>query len=515
MHKTWLIAVVSLWAIHAQAQQQSQPLFPVLACPAIGEEYDQMLSKLDAIKTAVKADANCKDVNLQVKDLESLVTTDREAVMKIVDGAGDQPLTDDQSKTVRDYAENVTKKVAALNDLFTRSNYCFRGDQPQDQISTLAGFVGEASQMVGSLSGPWGAPIALAGNVVAGFLTGLDAIYKSRAGIDFSNRDHWKSYVNSLCTYTSYRDQISHLLDPKARLAQLQTLKTRLDTQIGVMSRDCDECRTMMVNYEANRASGPDALNKMFHSDVTSANSHHAKPYGSYMLQSLGLRDWVVSEVAREQHEANSYWADATGRHLLFQAKEDLEQFLITRSGPSFLQFGITQARNDYQDFLSFIDQEGRPLYASVNTANPEAFSHSGGGFFGLSAPLDLFRALVLQPIDWSKLQPGDATEDLQFQWEHFQEQGIDRFRNAQASTQVVQTFCSFFKHAGFYSSGVRGECTLPYFTSLVDIQNKFATELDGAGVSGAAAPLRDLDGGYMDRLEQLTHEIESRGLTE
>src|SRR4051812_44620193 len=106
----------------AQSSNDVYRLFRVLECPAVGDEYEKMVSRLDSIKASIREGANCANVSLQVKSLEDLVATDRSAVMAIVDGSKDQALTDDQAKQVRDYAENVTKKVAALSDLFLHNN---------------------------------------------------------------------------------------------------------------------------------------------------------------------------------------------------------------------------------------------------------------------------------------------------------------------------------------------------------------------------------------------------------
>lgn len=439
----WALAFLSLNAA-AQPAQNLYRLFPVLECPRIGDEYEQMISKLEAVKTSIKQDANCKNVEMNVKNLEDLVTKDRDEVLEIAGRAENQSLGADDAEKVRAYAENITKKVTALNDLFMRSNHCFREDDAGKQLSTLSGFVSEAAQMVGSLSGPWGAPIALAGNVVAGFLTGMDQVLKSRAGYDFSKRDQWTSYVQNLCTYHGYREQIEHLLNPAARIAQLKVLKTKLDTQIDYFSNNCVECPDMM------------------------------------RLQSLGLRDWVVRELARVDKESRTYWADVSGRHILYRTKEELEDFLIAREAPRFLAYQVQRAVSDYYAFEGFAGLEGRAVYAQLEKMSPDILTRKVK-YINWSETLDVFRSLMVSKLNFSAFPAGEQGDEGKYLWMHFRDQSLNHLRTAQTSAQVVQTFCSFFRNSGRYSPGIRGQCTSATFKRLLENQKQIEKELSEA----------------------------------
>jgi hypothetical protein len=135
----------------------------------------------------------------------------------------------------------------------------------------------------------------------------------------------------------------------------------------------------------------------------------------------------------------------------------------------------------------------------------------------GWSDPLSVFRALVIKPIAWNRLASGPQTEDLQFSWAHYRDQGLNSFHNAETSTQLVQTFCSFFKHAGFYSPAIRAQCASGYFSRLVSVQEDFAKELKAANLD-AGAPVNsyiaiDDDNYSLNRLEALTKKIEQQGI--
>ena len=231
-----LITSLLLHSLIAQADSPSDDptqLYQVAQCPAIGEDYERMVAKLDTIKAAIKDTGNCKHVTLAVDTLQKLLDEDRQKAIDIVDKSSEAGLSKEDSEFIKKYAEGLTKKVASLSDLFLHSNQCFAEDAP-DPLSSLSGIVGEASSLIGSVAGPWGAPIALAGNIIAGFLSGLNEVMNSRAGYDFSKRDQWMSYVQNLCTYHTYREQVESLLDPVGRLSQLRTLQAKLEAQIEV-----------------------------------------------------------------------------------------------------------------------------------------------------------------------------------------------------------------------------------------------------------------------------------------
>jgi hypothetical protein len=510
MNKLFVWALVFLSA-SAGAQERQ----PVLSCPRVGSEYEEMVAKLAAIETSIRKDANCAAVLRNVRSLEDLVGKDRDQVLAIVEAANGESLNAEQSKTVRDYAENLTKKVASLNDLFTRSNQCFEGDGADRQLSLLAGFVGEASNLLATVSGPWGTPIAIAGNVVAGFMTGLDQVLKSRVGYDFSKRDQWKGYVQNLCTYHSYRSQIEHLLDPGAKITQMRTLKVKLDNQLGSMRKDCPQCEELILSYEKAKETGDSiAIAQVLQPQMAIVNSVSPKPYGNYIVQTLGLREWVLTEIERIQRESRGYWADASGRYVLYQAKNSIEQFLIQREAPRFMRFSLGQARGRATEFADFILDEGRPVYVAIDRLDKRLLN---GRLTSLNwaPPMDMFKALVLQPIEWNLVQENPGAEDVQFSWLHFRDQGLDRLRNAQTSTQLTQTFCTFFKVSGLYAAELRAVCKSPNLADLVNTQAALADEMAKANVGPVlTAPFAaEAEEFSNSRLDALIKEIDSRQL--
>ncbi len=488
--RNFILSFALVLSIPSFAQSNNQPgdqpvdsAYPTVNCPAVGQEYEKMVSKLDAIKTSIKDTANCKEVTMEVDSLQKLLDEDRTKVFEIVDSAKETGLTAEQSEFVKKYAEGLTKKVSGLNDLFMNSTQCFSEDATVKPIGALAGFVGEASSLIGSVSGPWGAPIALAGNLVAGFLTGLDEIFKKNAGFDFSQRNQWVNYVQNLCTYHSFRPQIDHLIDPVGRINQLNHLETVLNVQISQLQTTCSDCNKIVSLYTPNMDSA--SAIAATQSDVSAANMKYNRPYGSYTLQNLGLRDWVLKEIARLEREANGEWGNASGQYILTRTKEQIEDFLIRREAPNFLSFQTSQARTDYQDFVSFVNNEGRGLYNDLVRANKNAVADVIKSSWSVS-PLAYFEALILNPVKWSTLPDNNNTVDLRYSWNHFRANSVLALRTAQTTARAALSFCAFFKRTDQYSSEIRAICSNDSFKKLVDQQLNLENQIKTAGMTDA-----------------------------
>ncbi|MGE4131726.1 MAG: hypothetical protein AB7F86_08805 [Bdellovibrionales bacterium] len=435
----------------ARAAESFPGLPKMVKCPAIGDEYAKLLSKLDAIKASIKADANCKHVELKVKSLEDLLVTDRQKILDITSKSKEQILSQQEAALVADYAENVTTKVASLYDLFTDANRCFADDKAEDSLAQLASFASEASRLVASVSGPWGTPIALAGHVVAGFLTGLDKVMKSRVGYDFQKPDQWKNYVQTLCTFHSYQDQVEHLLNPQAKLQKLKALSDRLKLSLSQMTHSCAECEVIESNLGKKSESELEAMAQ----SVDRANS---KPLGSYTLYGAGIQAWVQREMTRVQQESTSYWAGISGRHVLAQSRYELQSFLVDREAPRFLAYQIGKASQDHRRFMTFAGSEGRGLYYQISRANQDAVVVLPSSLF--ADPIQYFQALILNPIRWELMSPTVETEDLRYAWQHYRDQGLNLFSMGKGSLQVVQGFCGFFQQSSYYSPAIRSYCT-------------------------------------------------------
>jgi len=456
----------------AQTQTQAQAEPPAVQCPFIPVEYEQMIAKLDAVKTSIRKDANCTDITLKVKTLEDLVASDREAVMKIVESAGTAPLSGEQTEIIRKYAEEVTKKVAAINDLLSSSNHCFREDSKATP-GALSSLVSEAASLLGSLAGPWGTPISIAGSVVAGLLGGMDNVSKTRSGYDFTKRDDWVSYVQNLCTFHVYREDVEKLLEPERYLEQLIAIRHTLNEQIARLNGICRECHEIQLGYETHPTMAPQDLMTALNSEIQAANKTSTQPLGTFMLQSLGQRDWILKEIARIQNEIEGKWASVSGRYVLGESLTDLKRFLIDRQAPRFLNWQIGESQTAFTYLDAFVSYEGTKLYRTLLKA--QAIRDSTGKD-GWNPPKEIYKALVGEPIMWSKLPTAQAA-GLKDEWQTFQIEAHRRLRRARMALDVARTFCEFFDLSRNTTGAIRAQCKSPQMLELVEYSDSLPTQ--------------------------------------
>jgi hypothetical protein len=524
-----LSLVIPFSVSNAQTDGQNpEPTAAAVQCPAIGEEYEKMVSQLETIKTSIKDTANCKNVTMQVDDLKKLLDTDRAKVQAILDktetppvDANGQPvpvkLTGEEAQILRSYSESVTKKVASMMDIFLNSNQCFAEDTQANRVGMLAGLVGDASSLVGAVAGPWGTPIALAGNLIAGFITGLQDVLSSRAGYDFNKRADWANYVQNLCTYHSFRDQIDHLLSPGQRTSEMNQLSKSLDGQISQMKKVCPECQTIADNFQPNM--DPDTAVSANKELVTAANSRFNVPIGNYMLQSLGLRDWIRQELDRMARESAGEWGSASGQYVLIRAKEAIEDFLIRMEAPKFLDFQTYQAQEDYDEFLQFAGSEGRSLYGAIQQMNPKVItkpiSRSGWGY----DPIEYFTALILNPLNWDILPQNESASDLVYSWNHYKANSLLNLHTSETTARVALSFCAFFRRTNQYSSQIRSICTAKPFKGLIENYTAMEAKLEANEQTsedvipaGLSEFFSDRDSKYSENsIEALIKTIEQR----
>lgn len=481
------VALILGGQVHASIYSAGEikRLFPVVECPAVSDEYEKMLNKLDDLKASIKKAANCKTTELKVKSLEDLFMQDRQKVLEILNAGREQVLSQQQTDFVRKYAEEVTKKVAAIHDLFV-GNGCFSEDHKTQTLNNLASFVNEASRLVGVLAGPWGTPIMLSGQVVAGFMTGLDQVMQSRAGYDFSQRDGWMSYVKHLCTYHTFRDQVEHLLNPQQRIDQLTNLKIQLDAQIATLSSNCKNCLRIQNIFNANRNKPTEVIMKATAKDIAAANKGVSTPRGSFLLQNLGIRDWVIQEMQRLENESKAFWNDVAGRHLLTQAKDSIERFLVGREAPRFLRHQVQQSQKDFSTLNQFLVYEGWQLYRAMNSVSPNIFTHKLS--YWSTDGLAMVHALLLTPVPWSQI-PAAQLDDMRATWNSYRHGLNNYLRTAGTSLRVVQGFCSFFKHTNQYNSAIRAQCAGAGTVHMMKVEGKLQNDLVTAKLSPPFPP--------------------------
>lgn len=476
-------AVASLaltWTISAQALGVPWLYRPqqILTCPAVGTSYSQMLNNLETLKNSIREGANCANATIKINDASKLNQDMRAEFLALIEKSKTEPLTNDEGKRIATYVENITENVATLVDLFTNSNHCFSDDKnAADKIAGLVGFVNEASRLVGSVAGPWGAPIAIGGRVVAGLLAGINEIMKSRVGFDFNTPKGWRGYVDNLCTYYNFREEIGNLLNPEQKAKQLTQLAANLDQHIASMTDRCDGCKKVVSMFNQNAKLDPTLVIDITEPLVNQLDAAYQKPIGSYTLQASGLKQWALAERDRVLKESEEFMQDTSGKYLLFKAKQDLDSFLIVRQAPKFLNFQIRDAMARWQQFREFLRNEGPSLYQAVIDIAPELNAYPDSWVHPNTE--EIFDFLINKEIPWEKISQKSGVNQQQ----------VADVRDAVGSFQIdirtmldfykttigaYRTFCQFFRLSGNYNSGIRDACSSNTYAHLLDQQSRF-----------------------------------------
>ena len=480
LFKTLIAAMAMSWTLGAHAL--GTPWFyrpdKILTCPSVGTPYKALLDDLENLKTSIRAGANCNNV-IKVIDATKLNPDIRAKFLELIEKSKTEPLTNEEGKMIATYVENITENVGTLIDLFANGSQCFADDKKAaDKIASLVGFINEASRLAGSVAGPWGAPIAIGGRVVAGLVAGINEIVKARAGFDYSDPKGWRAYVDNLCSYYEYREQIDALLNPQKKAAELEQLAGTLDKMINSMTERCDDCKDVVSMFEKNAKFDPTVVISLTKPLVTKIDKSYQKPIGSYTLQASGLKQWAISQRERVLADANEFMPDSSGKYLLVQAKKDLDNLLFIKESPKFLSFQYKAAAGQLSQIRDFLRNNGIGLYQDIINLAPE-LNVTADSWNGPSDQ-QLFDFLINKDIPWEKLERANQANaeyvgDLKNALVSFQVDIKDRIEAYRITIGAYDSFCQFFRLSGNFNSGIRKVCS--YGNLLEDLELVFPPE--------------------------------------
>jgi hypothetical protein len=478
------------------AQAANEP-FKLLKCPAVPQAYTQMITELSVLKTAIKRDAACSPVQSEVKSLESLLGARRTTVVELIKKNKTEPLQERELDEVRTYVEDVTKKVFATAELLDRNKNCFSEDNQALGLSDLASITLDATALAKTVAGPWSAPIAIGGQALAGIMQGLDKVVKSRRGYDFTKLEQRQSYVQSLCTYYNYRQDIENLLFPDQRVAQLRSLDFALKTGLNGMVQSCPECRQISELSKApNQVPGnAGTINGL----ASSADAAYKLPLGSITVKTISSMGWVRGELNRIAEEMEG--DVSIGRDLVSEIKADIDQFLFDKEAPRFIRFQNKKAADLFHDFRSYVVSEaGSLIYAAGDT---------------ISLPVNsVYNMNELEIINQVKSLKGPlaATKqtNLLSRIAEFERRTSDLLARTRLAMEVQATYCQFFQRAGLYNSGIQYACEGGSSVNLVEAlkrleQKPASVEMGLVGEEEQVDVVADWATGLTDMMNKLS----------
>ncbi len=426
----------------------------VLKCPAVPEAYSKMITELNVLKTSIKKEAACEPLNLEVQSLESLLGRKRDEVKALIEKSKQETLSEAEMETIRKYAEDVTKKVLATAELFNRNNYCFIEDKKNISFSDLASITLDATSLVKTIAGPWATPISLGGQALSGIFQGLNTVVKTRRGYDFTKLEQRQSYVQSLCAYYNYRQDINYLLFPQQRVAQLRDLENTLTSHLQGVVQNCAECSTLAKKVVANlkgqkptgrRAAKPsDELN----AEATLINSLYVQPLGTHTVRTLTTLKWISSEVERLKNDSSE--DAAIGRDFLSEIKADIDRFLFEVEAPNFVKFQATKSFDLFKEFSRFTRTEGDRLMMQVVAGGKGEWVN-----FARMNEAEVLKTVAGYEADVRS----SGRSSLAARIRQYKNKSLELLERTRLAAGVTETYCAFFQRAGVYTANLDYAC--------------------------------------------------------
>lgn len=445
-----LLVSLILTAPGAFASQENADIAPVLKCPAVPEAYSKMITELNFLKTSIKQEAACAPLNNEVRGLETLLGQRRDAVKALIEKSKTAPLTDEELTVIRFYVEDVTKKVFSTAELFNRNNHCFIEDKKNFSFADLSSITLDATALAKTIAGPWATPIALGGHALARIFEGLNTVVKNQRGYDFTRLDQRQRYVQSLCAYYNYRQDIDYLLYPEQRVASLRALEGTLTTHLKGVVENCPECSLLAkktvqsLNENGKGVDSPAKLNEM----ATKINGTYVRALGTQTVRTLTTLKWINGEIAQVSESVDD---NATiGRDFLSEIKADIDGFIFEKEAPKFVTFQANKSLDLFHEFRNFVRNEGDLLMTQATAAGQGQWVN-----LSLMNETDVLKTVAAYQ---AKARAAGLTS-LAARIAQYTGKSVELFNRTRIAAGVTETYCAFFQRAGVYTLSLQVAC--------------------------------------------------------
>lgn len=312
--------------------------YKVVECPKIPPAYQQVINNLAALKNKIKSEAQCQGVKTEMGELENLVNSERRArFLEIIRANNDKTVDPATADFLRKYAEDVSNYSLRLMTIMKGTQACFPEEERGTSLNAITTVVYEASTMLSKVAGPFGAPIAIGGNILTGILKGIQAFNASRPGYRFDQAQDRQAFTEQLCVYHSYRSELDDLLYPQVRIGQMERLRAYVTERIEALRANCTECarilETMPTELTRDTAvpAEVESLRKI-------ADATYREKLGTETVELARTRLWSESEIARLENLRDLKLRSIGPQEVMF-LKNDLDYFFFTLEAPEFLRW--------------------------------------------------------------------------------------------------------------------------------------------------------------------------------
>lgn len=466
--------------------------YPVLQCPKTSDQMKNILKRVNTLKDSIKKDANCKstedDTIAGTKKLSALVGDQRKEFLALMQKGQSEGLNDQEQNKIQTYVSNLMTTTDTLVKVLTGNDGCFKEDKKASSLSFITSLIGESSKILSLIGGPAIAgTVAIASNVVTGFLEGMKSIQENRVGFRFDQYEQREAYSESLCSLFEYKKEMRSFLFPQNTIQSLKKLSSTLAKQLEILMANCPECNEIASRVKSLESAGKprsEIWSKSFEEDIkrlaAEINKKYVRPLGTHTYRSLRTTAWINERIAALND--NTIQADLGLQQVVTQIA-DIETFMVEQQSSTFFYYQIEDARKNYDELLARMSGISGRLLRELNQPFPPLKSKSAY-FVGDTNASESYMIGLNDAYDLVDRIGRARIEALV-------EQIDSSMSKAVVSAGVIDRYCSFFLNARWFNRTIERECENPSYKQL---RKNIYTLLDHRLLLSTIPPAADLE---------------------
>lgn len=446
--------------------------YKTVQCPTIADEFKPLITNLTRLKTKIKSEANCKPIFEQISRYGDQFQQSRERYLALTTKKKGQVLTASDTKFIKSHAENASQYAFAVLDLVSGGGSCFERDRNNEGLLLASTLIHEVTNLAGNVAGPYGAPIAIVGNLIGSFFNGLHTIRENRSGYKFHKLESRQQFIENLCTYYSMQEELNNLLYPRERRENLESIAVAVNEHLADVADGCDGCNRLLtfldqeeyVSTFGTEKNHSNLINQIYQLEEQ-ANNDSESFAGSYIIDTFNNKKWLEEEI--EDFDRNSEEIISNiGQDILMEQKLDIEQYLLERETPRFLKFQLDKARDSYRDAERYYTNT---LTYLINAFDYEAniledpnYNPPYGVAFAYYQDIQKGIQRLEELINNRKL-PYDNVVMLESHYNKF----INLYDSSYIAYGVFNSYCNFFREAKIFNYSISNVCNSSRGTQL------------------------------------------------
>lgn len=419
-------------------------------CPVSHPEYKKVLTELKDVQSRISSQSQCKEFSIDIKAMTELLTTKRKGFLDTINANKDKLLSPEATKGLQDYSSEVSEKALSIIDyvanneggsisesLFGTNRCILKESDKYDLISRTSSVVYEASNLLSLVSGPYGAPIAIGGNILAGVIKGVGTYLDKKKTFDFDDLDKRIFFSDTLCLYYQYQVEIDQLIHPQQTLDSFKKLDAHLRDKLSTLSEKCPECKELISQLQNGAVDN---------ARIKEIDSKYSEPWGSHTKHAFDTLIWLKDQITKFSSIVNFPTHGIESSEIQF-INVNISKFLFELSAPQFLDW-----------YLYNFDKVEKKLASSVQTTVKNLDSHWINTFMYQH----MISAYPQVPVAVTPLlyvadnNPKYATNPT-FNYDFTE---LYRTWKLMESTQdIVEEYCNFFKQSSNYPKSIKSKC--------------------------------------------------------